>query len=142
MVKSSWFDTRAGFTSPVTGTPGVPVRSPAVGLSVAVPRSPSLVPVTSAVTGGTLSLGTVVLVSSPPQAVRIMATTISIDKSKLVFLIPSYSFQRIKKLVGCLNQKNHTDGASVVTNSLLYLIVETCRSDQCDTFEMSLRLFG
>ncbi|MEO8358097.1 MAG: hypothetical protein ABI621_19505 [Chloroflexota bacterium] len=94
--KSISTDKRDGLCSPVTGTLGVVVVS-AVAFGSAVPvvsvpvASPVLV--ASTVTGGTLVLGTLVLVSSPPQAASTMAAITSNDKTKLNFLILTYSFQ-------------------------------------------------
>jgi hypothetical protein len=51
-----------------------------------------MVPVASAVTGGTLVLGTLVVVSWPPHATSSKAATTSIDRNKLTFLILTFSF--------------------------------------------------
>jgi hypothetical protein len=50
--------------------------------------------VTAAVTGGTLVLGTLVLVSSPPQAASIIAANTNTDKSTASFLILTNSFSK------------------------------------------------
>src|SRR5687768_9383871 len=111
-MKSSWFDRRAGFTSPVTGTPGVSVVVPACvaslvasGLSVAVPDISS---VESAVIGGG-DAATFVLVGPPPQALKTTAARTNIVNSKLIFFIlltNSFSSCDMKR---CLKKIHHAD---------------------------------
>jgi hypothetical protein len=52
--------------------------------------------VTATVTGGTLVLGILVLVSSPPQAASIIVVNTNTDKSTASFLIRTNSFSKQK----------------------------------------------
>jgi hypothetical protein len=71
--------------------------------------------VASTVTGGGDS-ATLVLVAPPPQADNSMATSITIDKSILTFLIPFYSFSLGYSLS---RKKNTLTRAPVITVLIL-----------------------